>query len=63
MAKIELNEFYYRFGTNYVNLISSSVYSVEVLPVFIVNLCKGQISVDSLELAVGVAVISSLRGY
>ena len=54
MAKIEENvtKFYFRFGTSYVNLITSSVYSVEVPPAFIVNIFKGQVSFDSLELAV-----------
>ena len=60
MAKIEekcLTKFYFRFGTSYINLILSSVYSVEVPPTFIVNFFKGQVSFGSLELAVGAAVI------
>ena len=53
-------KFYLRFGTSYVNLITSSVHSIEMPPTFIVNLFKGHVSFGSLELAVGaVAIVSS----
>ena len=59
MAKIEetLNEVLLPFGTSYVNLITSSVYSVEVPPAFIVNFFKGQVWFGSPELGVGTAII------
>ena len=50
---------YFRFVTSYVNLITSSVYSVEVPHAFIVNFFNGQVSfgsLGSLELAVGAAI-------
>ena len=43
---------------SYINLIMSSVYSVEVPSAFIENLFKGQVLFGSLKLAVGVTVIS-----
>ena len=42
-----------------INLIISSVYSVEVPPAFIVNHLKSQMPYHSLELAVGAAVSSN----
>ena len=50
-------KFYFRFGTSYINLIMSSVYSIEVASAFIVNFFEGQVSFVLLELAVGAAVI------
>ena len=57
MLEKTLHEVLLPVWTSYVNLISSSVYSVEVPPAFIVNLIKGQVSFGLLELAVGVAII------
>ena len=56
-------KFYFWFGMSCVNFITSSVYSVEVPPIFIVNPFKGQVPFSSLELAVGAIVICQLRGY
>ena len=44
---------------NYVNLITSSVYSVEVPPTFIVNFFKSQVFFGLLELAVEFARVGS----
>ena len=55
-------KFYFRFVMSYADLITSSIYSVEVPQTFIVNFFKGQVSFSSLLLAVG-AVICKLRGY
>ena len=52
-----LTKLYFRFGMSYVNLITSSIYSVNAQHAFIVNLFKGQVMLGSIELAVGAAVI------